>query len=79
MFWLDSPVVGTGSAQFDGAVTVLWYEPVQVGVRDQAHVLPVLLGQVAAVGVEVPEEHHVLPSHTETIPVRRVGFKDQAD
>lgn len=59
-FQLDSPVVGTGSAQFDGGVAVLRYEPMETGVCDQAHVLPVLLGEVAAVCVKVPEEHHVL-------------------
>lgn len=61
---VDSPVVGTGSAQFDGGVAVLRYEPMETGVCDQAHFLPVLLGQVAAVGVKVPEEHHVLPTNT---------------
>lgn len=55
-----SPVVGAGSGGAHGGVGGVRNEPREAGVGDQAHVFPVLLGEVTAVGVEVSQEHHIL-------------------
>ena len=63
MTW-HSPVIGARRGRAHGGVTVLRYEPKQAAVCYQTYFLPVLLGEVTAVGVEVPEEHHVLTVNT---------------
>lgn len=62
---MSSPVVGTGSALPHSGVRLVRDEPVEFTVRQQADVPPVLLGQVAAVCVKIPQQHHVL--HTSTV------------
>lgn len=60
----SSPVVGTGSALPHGGVRLVCDEPVERRVCEQPNIPPVLLGQVAAVCVEIAQQHHVL--HTST-------------
>lgn len=55
-----SPVIGAGGGGAHGGVSGVGDEPGQAGVSDQPHVLPVLLGEVTAVGVEVSQDHHIL-------------------
>lgn len=61
---VTSPVISTGSALSHSGVRLVWNEPIEFVVCDQTYILPVLLGQVAAVCVEIAEKHHVLPKNT---------------
>lgn len=55
-----SPVVGTAGALLDRGVLLIPNQPNKVGVRPQTDVLPGLLGDVAAAGVEITHEDEIL-------------------
>lgn len=40
-------------------------QPVKLGVAPQAHSSPALDGDVAAAGIEVPQDHHILVGREE--------------
>lgn len=60
---VTSPVVRAVGGRSHGGVRRVWNEPEEVPFGEQAHLLPVLLGKVVAVSVEVPKKHHVLPGY----------------
>lgn len=54
------PVIGTVCALLDRGVLLVPDQPNELGVRPQADVLPGLLGDIAAAGVEVTHENEIL-------------------
>lgn len=55
-----SPVVGAGRGGSHSGVSLIVNEPKEVPFCNQAHILPVLLGQVAAACIEVAQKHDIL-------------------
>lgn len=57
---MNSPVIGAGRGGSHSSVNLIWNQPEEAPLCNQANVLPVLLSKVAAVSVEVPQKHHIL-------------------
>lgn len=63
---VSSPVIAAGGGRSHSGVSLIWNEPIEALLCNQAHLIPVLLSKVAAVCVEVPEKHHILLTYTQT-------------
>lgn len=65
--WRPLPVVGAVGELAGRGVHMVPDQPIEARLREESDLLPVGTRHVGTAGVEVPQEHHVLHTHTHTL------------